>query len=122
MFKRILLPTDFSDISWNAIAYAVNFFKDHPCEFFLLHSTMMKVSAMANFTDRLASTLNESALRDLTEMRDKLIESSLNPGNEFELVLSQDHIDDAIERAVINYEIDLAPEDVMHIETVQRRL
>jgi nucleotide-binding universal stress UspA family protein len=35
--KTILLPTDFSDNSWNAIEYALNFFKDSTCSFYLLH-------------------------------------------------------------------------------------
>ena len=35
--KSILLPTDFSENSWNAIAYALRFFEDIPCNFYLLH-------------------------------------------------------------------------------------
>lgn len=35
--KNILLPTDFSENSWNAIAYALNLFQKTPCSFYLLH-------------------------------------------------------------------------------------
>jgi len=35
--KQILLPTDFSENSWNAIAYAVQFFAKEKCHFYLLH-------------------------------------------------------------------------------------
>lgn len=35
--KTILLPTDFSDNSWNAIEYALDFYKDYTCSFYLLH-------------------------------------------------------------------------------------
>jgi nucleotide-binding universal stress UspA family protein len=35
--KNILLPTDFSDNSWNAIEYALSFYKDSNCNFYLLH-------------------------------------------------------------------------------------
>lgn len=35
--KNILLPTDFSENSWNAIIYAINFFENESCNFFLLH-------------------------------------------------------------------------------------
>ncbi|MBD0822839.1 universal stress protein [Aestuariibaculum marinum] len=35
--KNILLPTDFSENSWNAIKYAVKFFEDDKCHFYLLH-------------------------------------------------------------------------------------
>jgi nucleotide-binding universal stress UspA family protein len=34
---NILLPTDFSDNSRNAVAYALEFFRDTPCTFHLLH-------------------------------------------------------------------------------------
>ena len=42
--KNILLPTDFSDNSWNAIVYALNFYKDANCNFYLLH--VSKLSAV----------------------------------------------------------------------------
>jgi nucleotide-binding universal stress UspA family protein len=35
--KNILLPTDFSENSWNAIKYAINFFEKEKCNFYLLH-------------------------------------------------------------------------------------
>jgi len=35
--KSILLPTDFSENSWNAIQYALSFFKKSNCHFYLLH-------------------------------------------------------------------------------------
>ena len=35
---RILLPTDFSDNSYNAISYALTLFKDTECNFYLLHT------------------------------------------------------------------------------------
>jgi len=35
--KSILLPTDFSENSWNAIQYALNFFEESNCHFYILH-------------------------------------------------------------------------------------
>ena len=35
--KNILLPTDFSENSWNAIKYAIRFFENLECNFYLLH-------------------------------------------------------------------------------------
>ncbi|RNC87747.1 MAG: universal stress protein [Winogradskyella sp.] len=40
--KTILLPTDFSENSWNAIAYAINFLEDYKCTFYVLHVNRMK--------------------------------------------------------------------------------
>lgn len=36
--KRILLPTDFSNNAWNAISYAMAFFKNEVCTFYILHT------------------------------------------------------------------------------------
>ncbi|GGX18620.1 universal stress protein [Aquimarina muelleri] len=35
--KNILIPTDFSENSWNAIIYALSFFKKAHCNFYFLH-------------------------------------------------------------------------------------
>lgn len=35
--QAILLPTDFSENSWNAIDYALKFYQDVSCNFYLLH-------------------------------------------------------------------------------------
>jgi len=45
--KTILLPTDFSENSWNAIKYALNFFEKSTCTFYLLHvSTLSYLNAV----------------------------------------------------------------------------
>lgn len=36
--KKVLLPTDFSDNAWNAIVYALHFFKNESCTFYILHT------------------------------------------------------------------------------------
>lgn len=40
--KNILLPTDFSENSWNAIAYALHFYERSNCHFYLLHVNRTK--------------------------------------------------------------------------------
>ncbi len=47
--KNILLPTDFSDNSWNAIAYALNFYKDSSCNFYLLHVNKLGTVVTADY-------------------------------------------------------------------------
>lgn len=37
VMKNILIPTDFSENSWNAIEYALNFFEKESCNFYFLH-------------------------------------------------------------------------------------
>jgi len=36
--KNILIPTDFSPNSWNAVVYAMQFLKDENCKFYFLHT------------------------------------------------------------------------------------
>lgn len=36
--KRILIPTDFSANAWNTILYAIELYRDVPCEFYLLNT------------------------------------------------------------------------------------
>lgn len=42
--KNILLPTDFSENSWNAIVYALKFFEKSTCTFYLLHVNTLSYS------------------------------------------------------------------------------
>ncbi|WP_273565656.1 universal stress protein [Maribacter halichondriae] len=44
--KTILIPTDFSENSWSALAYAVSLFKDIPCNFYILHVDDLKHSSV----------------------------------------------------------------------------
>ncbi|HAT67935.1 MAG TPA: universal stress protein, partial [Flavobacteriaceae bacterium] len=47
--RKVLIPTDFSRNAWDAIAYAVDLFKNEPCEFYILN-----VYSLADFaTDNL---------------------------------------------------------------------
>ena len=36
--KNVLIPTDFSDIAWNAIRYAMQFLKNEKCKIYFLHT------------------------------------------------------------------------------------
>ena len=44
--KHILLPTDFSANSWNALEYALRFFKNESCTFYILHIGELKYSGV----------------------------------------------------------------------------
>lgn len=48
--KNVLIPTDFSENSWNAIRYALNFFKKERCSFYVLHvnKTSKKSQSISN--------------------------------------------------------------------------
>ena len=60
--KRILLPTDFSDISVNAIKYATQLFTNIPCEFYVLNVYRIPYLANEELMDQNVSQL--SAMED----------------------------------------------------------
>lgn len=46
--KHILIPTDFSENSWNALEYAIYFFKTEICSFYILHVGELSKSEIKN--------------------------------------------------------------------------
>lgn len=48
MRKKILLPTDFSRNAWDAIAYAIDLYRDRPCDFYILNVYDFSGFAMDN--------------------------------------------------------------------------
>ncbi|MCX7551735.1 universal stress protein [Xanthomarina sp. F2636L] len=46
--KNVLLPTDFSENSWNAIKYALDFHEKIECNFFLLHVNRLSHAAISH--------------------------------------------------------------------------
>jgi len=59
--KNILLPTDFSENSWNAIKYAICFFEKETCNFYLLHINRYS----DNFIDGPSFIATEDVLEDV---------------------------------------------------------
>ena len=48
--RNILLPTDFSENSWNAIKYAIRFFEKETCNFYLLHVSRLSHAILNDST------------------------------------------------------------------------
>ncbi|XCF07666.1 universal stress protein [Tamlana crocina] len=71
--KNILIPTDFSENSWNAIGYAIQLFKKSACNFYLLHVSAgdaLKAddSFYVHYENTVVSTLNKPSQVLLKEM------------------------------------------------------
>lgn len=71
MKKKILLPTDFSKNSINAINYAIQLYKEEPCEFFILHSYYLPGFSKNNL---LSPEPTEKKLNEVKERAEKNIE------------------------------------------------
>ncbi|MBT8272577.1 MAG: universal stress protein [Bacteroidia bacterium] len=109
--KSILLPTDFSPNSINAINYATDMFKDVVCKFYLLN--VQKASAFISDDFRTMSpstTIYQSLIESTKDSLKKLvskIETRKNPNHSFETVVDYDNFVDAINQMCVAKEIDL---------------
>ncbi|WP_103069431.1 universal stress protein [Aquimarina sediminis] len=65
--KHILLPTDFSDNAFNAITYAMNFFKDEEVTFYLLNT----FTPVSYHTGYLVENPNPYGMEDIAMMNSK---------------------------------------------------
>ena len=89
--KNILLPTDFSDNSVNAIRYAVQLFKNEKCTFYLLNTytpTIYYIEYVPINADPsgLSSAIKDNLLADLRNIVAKLKSEFKNPNHEFETI------------------------------------
>lgn len=110
--KKILLLTDFSENSLNAIEYAMQFFKKWQCKFFILHvqktseyiSDDLMVAKPKSFVYR---AVLENAKNELTELILQIQKQHKNNKYKFQPLLDYDNLTDAITQAVSTNEIDL---------------
>ncbi|WP_420601121.1 universal stress protein [Flagellimonas sp.] len=89
--KNILLPTDFSDNSWNAIYFALKLFKNVPCQFFVLNTydpNQKNVIGARTYvrTGMIIDALAESSENGLKKIETYLKENHENPLHRFEFV------------------------------------
>jgi nucleotide-binding universal stress UspA family protein len=86
--KKILLPTDFSDNSWNAIKYALKLFKNEKCDFYLLNTytpvIYSKEYVLANPTQfDLSNDIREASKDGLEEINNRINEEFSNSKHTF---------------------------------------
>ena len=99
--KSILLPTDFSKNSINAIEYAVNLFKDEPVEFFVLNiqkaSTFVSDDLMSmTASTTIYQTLIDTAKKSINNLITTIKAKYPNPKHEFHPVVDYDNFIDGI--------------------------
>ena len=71
--KNILLPTDFSENSWNAIKYALEFYKNTPVNFYILNVTLISTYVSGEIpilpsSNILETTILKQAKLELTKL------------------------------------------------------
>ncbi len=110
--KRILLPTDFSDNAFNAIRYAMQFFKNEECTFYLLH-TFTPVSYNVGYLieNPMPYGMEDIAMmnskRDIERTEEKLKKEFNNPKHSFERISAFNMLINEIKDTVDRCDIDL---------------
>ncbi|MEO8933085.1 MAG: universal stress protein [Xanthomarina sp.] len=111
--NKILLPTDFSKNSWEAILYAFKLFKDKTCVFYIMHSLDPLVSApsTAVTSKRAQEAIGESRLNESEMEMDKLLNKIKdlpeNTKHSFESLMVHDYFLNAVQGTVKKWEIDM---------------
>lgn len=91
--NKILLPTDFSDNSLNAIKYAVQLFKDQTCDFILLNTFTPAIASVeymevASAQFGLLDAMKEASKTGLNTIREKIESEFKNPKHTFSQISS----------------------------------
>jgi len=110
--KNILLPTDFSENSWNAIVYALDFFTKKNCNFYLLHTTAIYKyydgsSSIMIINSTIEKTLKNQAKTDLKKLRKKIKKLPVSTQHNFITIFSDEPLVSAIKSNVQEKNIDL---------------
>jgi nucleotide-binding universal stress UspA family protein len=109
--KKIILPTDFSDNSWNAIKYALQYFKETACHFYLLNTytpIIYQVEYMEVGTAQfgLIDSMKETSNEGLKNIRNKINIEFKNPNHSFTEISSFNTLTAEISEQTSNNGID----------------
>ncbi|MEO5788225.1 universal stress protein [Gelidibacter sp.] len=111
--KNILLPTDFSDNSWNAIKYAIKLYKNEPCTFHLFHAYtpiiynidyMLMAPAQFGLSDPIEDAAKESLSKLLAQISN---EFGANSNHTFKTIARFDTLVSGVMDLIQELKIDL---------------
>ncbi|GAA4112439.1 universal stress protein [Aquimarina addita] len=110
--KNILLPTDFSENAYNAIRYAVQFYKKERCTFYMLNTfTPISFNAGYMIENPMPYGMEDVAMinskKETEELEEKIKEEFNNPRHIFKRISVFNMLIPEIKDAVKKYQIDL---------------
>jgi len=110
--KNILLPTDFSENSWNAIKYALELYNETPCNFYLLHVTLIPYPTTGDYpimpsADIVDKTILQQAKKGLKKLLQKINKLPKNSKHHFYTLSSYNSFIDAVKTHIEEKNIDL---------------
>lgn len=109
--KNILLPTDFSENSWNAIKYALQFFKDEVCNFHLINTYtpivyQIEYMEVAPAQFGLIDAMKETSQKELNKIKVKIDQEFKNANHSFTLLPCFNTLTAEITEQISKYNID----------------
>jgi len=113
MNRRILLPTDFSENSRRAIDFAIELYKDDPCDFYLLNVFSIPSNIMVNLMNMepgsgLYQVAKDKSEAGLNELLDALMfRDESKPHHHFKTISSFNDPIEAIKSLVDEYDIEM---------------
>ncbi|MCM4173300.1 universal stress protein [Arenibacter sp. TNZ] len=106
--KNILLPTDYSNNSWNAMEYAVKLFRDVPCNFYILHVDPLIQSDLMHNSFAISTNTLDITLEDNLTYTHRLIQTiSRNKAHHFITLHDYGNLIDIIRKTVLDKKVDL---------------
>ena len=111
--NNILIPTDFSENSWNAIEYALHFFSKSKTHFYLLHVDTPAVLANPNASVITGNSNNSHVLipsskKRLQDLVKKInLHFPSNPNHRFFTISDENYMIDSIRKQVLEKRINL---------------
>lgn len=110
--KNILLPTDFSVNSMNAITYAMRFFEHWECDFYILNvqkvSEYVSDDLMAGSkTDSVYDSIARDNKEEVTKLVKKLSKQYKSQSFSFHGLIDYDDLVSAVDQAIQSHSIDL---------------
>lgn len=109
--KHILLPTDFSDNSWNAMSYAFQMYKDEACTFYMLNTytpVLYHVEYVMVYPAQygMGDFVRENSLKQLGEFKERAESTFANPNHTIEIKSSFNMLIPEIDDMIKNNNID----------------
>ncbi len=112
MKKKILLPTDFSNNAWNAIQYAIEFYKNEACDFYVLNVFNATGYALESIMvpepgERLYDEAKEKSEQGLGKLLERLTFRDEYPDHKFFMISQFNNLLDAIKDVVDKQDIEM---------------
>lgn len=111
MEKNILVPTNFSKHSWNALMFAMNLYKKHPCTFYLINTyssqSFLKEALPLGRSNNDEESPKEISEKGLERMMKGLGFRKENQKHQFETISFEGSLVDGIQESVDKNGIEL---------------